>query len=190
MEEKENQKLTLETNRQMKEITEVKNEGELKIENKDKKDENNDNNNETKNEVEVKDKETTKSKGCGFPTSYTVLIVIEVIAFILTYIIQKGKYDTIEYVDDSFLITSYGEDDRTVEATQEILDEFKIKIPLDNFVKGYIKNPISIPDTYQRIEDETTNFFYFYKSFAPFYPPNQAKMLILCGYGFSHNSYF
>ena len=144
--EKENQKLTLETNRQMKETPEIKNEGELKIEKKDKKEE------------EGKNKEKKKSKGCRFPTSYTVLIVIEVIAFILTYIIQKGKYDTIEYVDDSFLITSYGEDDRTVEATQEVLDEFKIKIPLDNFIKGYIKKPISIPGTYKKIEGETQNF--------------------------------
>ena len=156
--EKENQKLTLETNRQMKETTEIKNEGKLKIENKDKKEENNDSKNETKKEEEGKNKEKKKSKGCRFPTSYTVLIVIEVIAFILTYIIQKGKYDTIEYVDDSFLITSYGEDDRTVEATQEVLDEFKIKIPLDNFIKGYIKKPISIPGTYKKIEGETQNF--------------------------------
>ena len=156
--EKENQKLTLETNRQMKETTEIKNEGKLKIENKDKKEENNDSKNETKKEEEGKNKEKKKSKVCRFPTSYTVLIVIEVIAFILTYIIQKGKYDTIEYVDDSFLITSYGEDDRTVEATQEVLDEFKIKIPLDNFIKGYIKKPISIPGTYKKIEGETQNF--------------------------------
>ena len=148
--EKENQILTLETNRHIKE--------ELEIDNRDKKEENSDAKNETEKKEEEKDEEKNKSKGCHFPTSYTVLIVIEIIAFILTYIIQKGKYDTIEYVDDSFLITSYGEDDRTVEATQEVLDEFKIKIPLDNFVKGYIKKPISIPGTYKKIEGETQNF--------------------------------
>ena len=148
--EKENQILTLETNRHIKE--------ESEIDNRDKKEENNDAKNETEKKEEAKDEEKNKSKGCHFPTSYTVLIVIEIIAFILTYIIQKGKYDTIEYVDDSFLITSYGEDDRTVEATQEVLDEFKIKIPLDNFVKGYIKKPISIPGTYKKIEGETQNF--------------------------------
>ena len=34
-----------------------------------------------------------------------------------------------------------------------------VKVPLSSFEKGYIKNPISIPNTYKRIHGETTNFF-------------------------------
>lgn len=112
---------------------------------------------ENEEEVIVENK-----KGCQFPTAYTILIIIEIIVFILTYIIPKGKFDTIEYSSNKFIIKSYNKDDIIVNATESVLEKYKIKIPLDNFVKGYIKNPISIPDTYQRIEDETTNFFYLF----------------------------
>jgi uncharacterized ion transporter superfamily protein YfcC len=37
--------------------------------------------------------------------------------------------------------------------------EYGIKIPLENFIDGYIKGAISIPNTYQEIEGENKNFF-------------------------------
>lgn len=43
--------------------------------------------------------------------------------------------------------------------TEKVLEEKGINIPLENFVKGYIKKPISIPNTYQRLEDENVFFF-------------------------------
>jgi len=47
--------------------------------------------------------------------------------------------------------------------TEKVLEEKGINIPLENFVKGYIKKPISIPNTYQRLEDENVFFLiYFY----------------------------
>ena len=102
--------------------------------------------------------ETEKEKGCQFPTAYTILIIIELLIFILTYFIPKGKYDTIEYSSNTFIIKSYNKTDLILNATQSVLEEYKIKIPLENFEKGYIKMPISIPNTYQRIEGEKTNF--------------------------------
>ena len=47
----------------------------------------------------------------------------------------------------------------TIEATEKVLNDLKINIPLENFQKGYIKKPISIPGTYNRITGESTNFF-------------------------------
>ena len=38
------------------------------------------------------------------------------------------------------------------------MEEKGIKVPLSSFENGYIKNPISIPNTYKRINVETTNF--------------------------------
>ena len=113
----------------------------------------------TSNLNDLKEKKTKKK--CHFPTAYTILACIEIIVFILTYIIPKGKFDTLEYYSktNTFLIKSPGKPDEYVIATQEYLDERKIKIPLSNFVKGYIKKPISIPDTYRRITGEKTNFF-------------------------------
>ena len=44
------------------------------------------------------------------------------------------------------------------EASQEVLEKLNIKIPIESFIKGYIKKPISIPNTYQKIEGKNTNF--------------------------------
>jgi uncharacterized ion transporter superfamily protein YfcC len=41
--------------------------------------------------------------------------------------------------------------------TQELLDELKVKIPLENFLKGNLKDPISIPNTYHEVEEDITN---------------------------------
>ena len=117
---------------------------------------------ESKKSSNLKDlKEEKTKKKCHFPTAYTILLGIEIIVFLLTYIIPKGKFDTLEYYSktNTFLIKSLGKPDEYVVATQEYLDEKKIKIPLSNFVKGYIKKPISIPETYKRISGEKTNFF-------------------------------
>ena len=110
---------------------------------------------------EKEEVETEKKEGCKFPTAYTILIIIEIIVFILTYIIPKGKFDTLEYSSSSktFTIKSYNKSDLVVNANKSVLEEYKIKIPLENFEKGYIKNAISIPGTYQRIQDEITNPF-------------------------------
>ena len=103
--------------------------------------------------------ESNKRSGCKFPTAYTILVIIELIFFILTYIIPKGKFDTIEYSDGKFIIKSYNKTDKIYNATKEVLEEYEIKIPLKNFIDGYIKGAISIPNTYQKIEGENKNFF-------------------------------
>ena len=105
------------------------------------------------------EKEIKKKKGCKFPTAYTILLIIEIIVFILTYIIPKGKFDTIEYSKNKFIIKSFNRPDEIINATENVLEEKGINIPLDNFIKGYIKKPISIPNTYQKIENDTTYFF-------------------------------
>ena len=114
------------------------------------------------NDKELEIKEKPKKKSCKFPTAYTILIILELVFFILTYIVPKGKYDTIEYSDKNkktFIIKSYGKDDIEREATQSVLDELGVTVPLKNFEKGLIKNPISIPGTYQRIDKGNLNFF-------------------------------
>ena len=108
--------------------------------------------------------EGKKEKGCKFPSAYTILIIIEVIVFILTYIIPKGNFQKLEYSSnkDIFIITCPNGTETTMNATQQILDELKVKIPLESFKKGLIKKPISIPDTYEKINSEATNFFYLF----------------------------
>ena len=102
-----------------------------------------------------------KKKGCKFPTAYTILVIIELIFFILTYIIPKGKYDKLQYSESThqFIRKSPNKPDEILNATQQVLDELGINIQIDNFLKGYIKNDISIPNTYQKIEGENSNLF-------------------------------
>ena len=106
---------------------------------------------------EKKSKEEQKKSGCKFPMAYTILLLIQICVFFLSYVIPKGKYDMIEYSKGKFIIHSYGKEDIRENATKSILDEYKIKIPLDNFIKGYIKNPIAIPGTYKRIKTKLSN---------------------------------
>ena len=115
----------------------------------------------THSQISEVESEKSKKKGCQFPTAYTILIIIELIFFILTYIIPKGKYDKLEYSEskNKFIRKSPNKPDEFLNATQQVLDELGINIQIDNFLKGYIKNEISIPNTYQTIEGENSNIF-------------------------------
>lgn len=110
-------------------------------------------------EISPKKSEEEKKSKCQFPTAYTILIILEVLFFLLTYIIPKGKYDTIEFSKETFIIKSYGKKDVVVNATQKELDDRGVTIPLENFQKGLIKGAVSIPNTFQNIDKENLNFF-------------------------------
>ena len=115
--------------------------------------------------ISNKESEPKKKNGCHFPTAYTVLLIIELLVFILTYIVPKGLYYKIEYSEDKggvFIITYQNDTTNETKAEQSVLDYYNIKIPLESFEKGYIKKPISIPGTYERIKGEKTNFFYLF----------------------------
>ena len=101
----------------------------------------------------------SEKKKCSFPTAHSVLLIIELIVFILTYIIPKGLYDKISYSSEEklFTVKTYNGTIIRYEATKEVLENLKISIPLESFVNGYIIDPISIPDTFHEIEGETTN---------------------------------
>ena len=114
--------------------------------------------------IVLSQKKQRKCKNCcSFPSAYTVLIIIEIIIFLLTYIIPKGLFDTIEYSseENKFIIRIHDVNNTIirVNATKEELDKRNISVPLESFLNGIITRPISIPNTYKKIEGETTNFF-------------------------------
>ena len=114
--------------------------------------------------IVLSQKKQRKCKNCcSFPSAYTVLIIIEIIIFLLTYIIPKGLFDTIEYSseENKFIIRIHNVNYTIirVNATKEELDKRNISVPLESFLNGIITRPISIPNTYKKIEGETTNFF-------------------------------
>ena len=112
------------------------------------------NENSSNSNQEEKENENTFK----FPTAYTIIVILEVIVFLLTYIIPKGRFAKLEYTNKEFKITYPNSTDETIISTQENLNKLGIKITIDNFENGNIKKPIAIPNTYERINDTQTNF--------------------------------
>ena len=123
---------------------------------------------EQKNQEEkIELEEEGKKKKCSyFPSAYTILMCLEFIVFILTYIIPKGKFDTVEYDDskNEFIISRYNKTSQASEtrkaANQTVLDELGVKIDVKKFTSGDIKKPISIPGTYKVLEEEENADFF------------------------------
>ncbi len=97
-----------------------------------------------------------------FPTAHTVLFIIAAVVSLLTWIIPAGEYDRLSYDSDThtFIKTSKG-NSTTLEATQQILDDLTIQIPIEKFRDGAISRPISIPNTYQKLKGQPQGFVGF-----------------------------
>ena len=101
-----------------------------------------------------------QKKKRSFPSAFTVLAIILVLAAALTYIVPSGQFSRLTYDDSSneFVITDHENNVTTEPATQEVLDRLKIQLSLDKFTDGIIKKPIAIPGTYQKIEQHPQGF--------------------------------
>ena len=88
-------------------------------------------------------------KKLKFPTPYTVLMLVIILAASLTFLLPSGSYSSLEYnkVQDSFVIRT-ADSVYTLPATQQQLNELGIQIQLSKFKEEKIKKPISIPHTY------------------------------------------
>ncbi len=89
-----------------------------------------------------------------FPTAFTILFVIMIIAVGLTWIIPAGSYAKLTYNqgDNTFVIHSYKQPDQTLPATQESLKDLNVNIDVTSFTSGKIRKPIAIPGSYRRVE--------------------------------------
>ena len=96
----------------------------------------------------------SKKKKREFPTAFTVLFIVLILAAVLTYIVPAGLYSRLEYSEEAqaFEITDHEGEITEAPATQETLDELGIQMDIEMFIDGTIKKPISIPGTYQEIE--------------------------------------
>lgn len=88
-----------------------------------------------------------------FPTAFTILFLIMLLAIALTWIIPAGAYAKLSYNPASHMLTintPQGET-RRVPATQDELTRLDINIGVEQFVNGTIRKPIAIPGTYERL---------------------------------------
>ena len=104
-------------------------------------------------------------KKIKFPTAQTILLIIAALVTLLTWIVPAGKYDTIGYnkTENTFIQNKLNED-TTLPATQETLENLGIKIPLEKFTNGDIWKPINVPNTYKKIESKPQDLIAFFKS--------------------------
>ena len=88
-------------------------------------------------------------KKLKFPTPYTVLMLVIILAASLTFLLPSGAYNTLQYnkANNTFVIHT-SDSTYALPATQEQLKDLGINIQLSKFKEEKIRKPISIPNTY------------------------------------------
>lgn len=105
-----------------------------------------------------------KKRGISFPTAYTVIFIVLLLAAALTYFIPAGKYAKLSYSGDdkAFIVESPKGDKETLPGTQATLEQLNVKIDLAQFTSGGIYKPVAIPGTYQELESSPTSWSDFF----------------------------
>jgi uncharacterized ion transporter superfamily protein YfcC len=94
----------------------------------------------------------------SLPTPLTLMMLVIIVAAISTWLLPAGEYSKLSSKDNkSFVITSPTETN-SLPFTQKTLDSLSIKIPLQKFVNGDIRKPISVPNTYQKLKSRPQGF--------------------------------
>lgn len=99
-------------------------------------------------------KKRRRKGGLSVPSAFAILFFLTIIAVAATWVVPAGQYSKLAYnVETSQLqVTDPQGEVMDVPATQESLDELGVKISIDKFTSGAITKPLSIPGTYERLE--------------------------------------
>ncbi len=130
----------------------------------------------------MSDTAQTPKKQWQFPTAYTVLFIVLLLAAALTYILPSGKYAKLSYSTDdkAFVITAPKGDTKTMPGTQETLEQLGVKIDLEQFTNESIYKPIAIPNTYETLPANPTTFYGFVSSsIKGFYETKDIALFVL-----------
>lgn len=92
-------------------------------------------------------------KKISFPSAFTVLYIVLILAASLTYFIQSGSYAKLTYDLESGLFTETFPDGTKIEleGTQDTLDRLGVANGIEKFEDGSINKAIAIPGTYQKL---------------------------------------
>ncbi|MDT3766774.1 YfcC family protein [Gleimia hominis] len=107
----------------------------------------------------VEDKQT-KRRGkkhhwrFNVPTAFTILFILTVAAAIATWVVPAGAYAKLSYNTDTsqLQVLEPKGDTKDLPATQETLDDLGVKIDIKQFTSGALDKPISVPNSYERLE--------------------------------------
>ncbi|MBS9779836.1 MAG: YfcC family protein [Moraxellaceae bacterium] len=88
------------------------------------------------------------------PSAFTILFIVLIFAVIGTWLIPSGSYSKLKYdaPNQEFVITNPQGEQSTLPATKETLDDLKVGIALEQFTEEKIRKPISVPNTYERLD--------------------------------------
>jgi len=88
------------------------------------------------------------------PSAFTILFLLTIVAIGATWLVPAGSYAKREYdpAASSLTMTSPQGEEKTLPATQKSLDDLGVKIDVEKFTSGSLSKPVSIPGTYQRLE--------------------------------------
>ena len=95
-----------------------------------------------------------------FPSALTVLMIIAAMVAVATWFIPAGQYNMLTYDSTENVFKKVSKTGVSeIPATQEMLTELNVEIPLEKFTSGAIYKPIAIPDTYQSTESDPQGIF-------------------------------
>ena len=97
----------------------------------------------------------------SFPTAFTVLFIVLILAALLTYIVPAGNYSKLKYDTEKsvFEVIKPNGEQEELPGKQETLDKLNIKVDIDKFKSGSLSKPIAIPNTYERVPKNPQGFF-------------------------------
>lgn len=89
-----------------------------------------------------------------FPTAFTVLFIVLILAVSLTYLVNAGAYAKLVYdLDNQVFIETFPDGTtRELEGTQKTLDELGVSSDIAKFQEGSINKPIAVPGTYEKVK--------------------------------------
>ncbi|MEM1260095.1 MAG: YfcC family protein, partial [Bacteroidota bacterium] len=92
-------------------------------------------------------------KKIKFPTAHTVLFLISAAICVLTWLVPAGQFDRLSYDAEKQVFIRIANDIQTeLPTAQNTLADLGIKIPLEKFTSGALSKPISIPNTYKKLD--------------------------------------
>lgn len=108
----------------------------------------------------------SKKKKISFPSAFSVLFIVLILAAMLTYFVPAGSYSKLAWNSDesTFVITAADGSEEVMPGTQATLDQLNVKIDVEKFEDGSVNKPVAIPNTYQQVKSSPQGFIEVLKS--------------------------
>jgi uncharacterized ion transporter superfamily protein YfcC len=86
----------------------------------------------------------------SFPGPIVILMIVVVIAAISTWLLPAGQYNKLSANNGQSFVLTTPTGDLNLPFTQKTLDSLTVLIPIQKFMDGDIRKPVSVPGTFQK----------------------------------------